>query len=314
MALNKGWVYRERVPPAADGCPVLAYLAHTRRHSSRATWAVRLAGGEVWLDGAVAAADDRLRAGQRLEWHRPPWDEPDVPLDVEVVHEDEALVAVIKPRGLPTMAAGGFLQHTLLAGVTARYPGARPLHRLGRHTSGLVIFARTRAAAARLARSWRDLSIEKDYRALGSGVPGWDERRLDVPIGAVPHPRLGTVHAASPTGRPAISVARVMARGAGETLFAVRILTGRPHQVRIHLAWCGHPLVGDPLYGPGGLPLGAAPGLPGDGGYRLHAERLSFTHPSTGRVLELHAPPPPDLAAPTEGRDPLPTRPDSDAG
>jgi 23S rRNA pseudouridine1911/1915/1917 synthase len=235
-----------------------------------------------------------------LVWHRPPWEEPAVPRHYSLLHEDSALVAVIKPRGLPTMAAGGFLEGTLLALVRERYPEARPLHRLGRHTSGIVLFARTHAAAGLLARAWRDRAVGKRYRALGTGVAAWDTRAIDESIGPVAHPTLGTVHAASATGKPAHSVARVAGHRAGMTLFDVDIATGRPHQVRIHLACAGHPLAGDPLYVAGGAPRAVNPGLPGDGGYLLHASRLRFVHPVSGDSVELAAPPQADLCTDAE--------------
>ncbi len=297
MALNSGSSYREQVGPQASGQRVLDYLSTSRRHSSRVEWADRLSRGEVELDGAVARADAVLRPGQMLVWHRPPWLEADVPMHFALLHEDEAVVAVIKPSGLPTMPAGGFLQGTLLSLVRARYPEASPMHRLGRFTSGIVLFARTHAAAASLARAWRGHEVRKRYRALGSGVATFERLEITAPIGPVLHPVLGSVFGALPDGKPSHSVASVLERRADSTLFEVEITTGRPHQIRIHLAWVGHPLVGDPLFGPGGLPKDVQPGLPGDGGYWLHAERLEFLHPLTGDVMVLHAPPPPELTA-----------------
>jgi 23S rRNA pseudouridine1911/1915/1917 synthase len=214
------------------------------------------------------------------------------------------VVAVAKPRGLPTLPGAGFMDTTLLARVRAAYPEARPMHRLGRETSGLVLFARTHEAAAAIQAAWRGHRVEKGYRALGQGTAGPDALVITAPIGPVPHPRLGTVQAASPLGKPALSRVRVLDRGGRGTLFEVWIETGRPHQVRIHLAWAGHPLVGDPLYGPGGMPLADDPGLPGDGGYFLHAERLRFRHPASGLPMELYAPPPPELAD-QENADPV---------
>ncbi len=294
MALNTGWTYREQVGPEGAGLSVLDYLAATRLHSTSEEWARRLERGEVEVDGVRAAVTTIVQRGETIVWNRPPWDEDDVPTDFTIVYEDDAIVVVHKPSGLPTMPAGGFLNHTLLTLVRDRYAEASPLHRLGRHTSGLVLFARTRTAASELARAWRDHTVKKTYRALGMGETRTEMFVIDVPIGPVPHPLLGTVQAASEDGKPSHSVAMVLEARRDRTLFSVDITTGRPHQVRIHLAYAGHPLVGDPLYETGGR-LKRHPGLPGDGGYLLHAERLQFAHPVSGTFMSLTAPPPPAL-------------------
>jgi 23S rRNA pseudouridine1911/1915/1917 synthase len=215
------------------------------------------------------------------------------PLAFAVLHRDEHLLAVAKPRGLPSVPNGGFLTHTLLHRVRTIEPEATPLHRLGRGTSGLVLFARTAEARRAVSASWREGRVDKVYRALVSGVPA-PAFSVDTPIGLVGHPRLGRVHAASGDGKPALTRVRRIGPGADGTIVEVTIVTGRPHQIRIHLAAAGHPLVGDPLYVAGGGP-GPEPGLPGDGGYRLHAYRLALAHPATGRRLELECGPPPDL-------------------
>jgi 23S rRNA pseudouridine1911/1915/1917 synthase len=290
VALNRGWSYRERIGPVGAGRSVLSHLVVTRPHTSEADWRARVDGGEVEIDGRPARPEDRLRPGVELAWHRPPWDEPEVPLHFDVLHEDATLVVVDKPSGLPTLPAGGFLAHTLLTVLRARYPDASPVHRLGRFTSGVVVCARTADAAARLGAAWQTPAVEKRYRALVDGRPDWDTRHIRVPIGPVPHPRLGSVHAAHAGGRPADSAVTVRERRAGTTLCDVAIATGRPHQIRIHLAWAGHPLAGDPLYAPGGLPRALAPGLPGDGGYLLHALRVRFAHPASGATTIIEAP------------------------
>jgi 23S rRNA pseudouridine1911/1915/1917 synthase len=293
--MNAGYSYREQVQPAAAGRVLLDYLSATYRHSSREEWAGRCARKEIEIDGVVAHAEARLAAGQTIVWHRPPWQEPEVPLDYRVLYEDDALLAVDKPRGLPTMAAGGFLSRTLLALVRERYPGACPLHRLGRHTSGLVLFARTAAAASTLAQAWRDRLVTKTYRALGAGIAAFELTDIDARIGPVPHPRLGFVYAVSPSGRTAHSRVITLARREEATVFAVTIATGRPHQIRIHLAAIGHPLIGDRLYAAGGVVKADDPALPGDDGYLLHAESLRFTHPTTGAEVLLTAPVPTHL-------------------
>ncbi len=297
MALNRGYAYRAQVGAPAAGRPLAAWLAATYAHSPAATWDARLAAGEVTIDGATATGAEVLEAGQIVVWERPPWDEPDVPLTFDVIHEDADLVAVAKPGGLPTMPAGGFLDHTLLALVRARFGDAHPAHRLGRGTSGLVLFARSRAVAASLAAAWRGEAVTKLYRALAAGDPPWQTREMTTPIGPVPHATLGTVHAASPAGRAAHSTITVRERRDGAVLCDVRITTGRPHQIRIHLAAAGHPLVGDPLYVAGGRPEAATSVRPGDGGYLLHAHTLSLSHPRDGTPLTLTAPPPPALRA-----------------
>jgi 23S rRNA pseudouridine1911/1915/1917 synthase len=175
------------------------------------------------------------------------------------------------------------------------YPDAVPMHRLGRGTSGLVLCALSSPARRAVAAVWRSGGVMRVYRALVAGTPAWDTARIDTPIGLVPHPRLGRVYAASRGGKDAASKVRVLTRRGETAIVEVHIETGRPHQIRIHLAAAGHVLVGDPLYVVGGIPS-PAPGLPGDGGYLLHAHQLAFRHPATGRFVTFEAPLPAELA------------------
>ncbi len=292
--MNDGFEYRERVRVEDAGHTVLAHLARRYRHSTEAVWRERLAVGEVSHAGRVAVGDELLRPGESLAWRRPPWQEPAVPLAFALLYRDEHLLVVAKPRGLPSVPNGGFLNHTLLHCVRTRFPEASPMHRLGRGTSGLVVFTLTTEARRSLSAAWREGRVEKSYRALASGRPERDAFSIEAKIGFVPHPRLGRVHAATPGGKPALTHVRRLATRGGATLVEARIPTGRPHQIRIHLAAAGHPLVGDPLYVIGGLP-GPRPGLPGDPGYWLHAQLLNFAHPISGARLELECLPPPPL-------------------
>jgi 23S rRNA pseudouridine1911/1915/1917 synthase len=171
------------------------------------------------------------------------------------------------------------------------------MHRLGRGTSGLLLFARTPVARRNVAAAWREGRVEKTYRALVVGVPEQSNFSINLPIGRVPHPRLGRVHAVSESGKPSLSHVRRLEARSGQTLVEVSIPTGRPHQIRIHLAAAGHPLLGDPLYAEGGIPVDR-PGLPGEGGFWLHSFRLRLPHPVSRRPLELECSPPPVLREP----------------
>ncbi len=290
---NHGYSYVSAIGGEGRGRSVVVYLAEEYRHSSAEEWQECLDRGEVTLDGVRAAGPEIVQAGQTLLWRRPPWIEPDAPRHFDVLFEDSDLLAVNKPSGLPTLPGGGFMENTLLHLVQRRNPEANPLHRLGRGTSGIVLFAKTAQAAARLAKDWNTARVRKTYRALAGQEAARDEYEITTPIGLAPHPRIASVWAANPAGKAAKSVARVLERSGGNTTFAVTLHTGRPHQIRIHLASIGHPLVGDPLYGMGGTPLEELPGLPGDGGYLLHAQYLEFDHPLSGERIQLEAPLPP---------------------
>lgn len=293
--LNEGCQYREQLGQDADGHLLLDHLSRRYCHSSRSEWESRIASGLVLIDSKPAHAETILRSGCELVWQRPPWLEPDAPRSFSVLHEDEDLLAVAKPAGLPTLPGANFLQATLLHLVRAYAPDAAPLHRLGRWTSGLVLCSRNQAARTSLMRQWSANNVGKRYRALAGGVPARDTMTIATPIGPVPHALLGSIHAAAPKGKTAFSQVTVLERRADSFLCDVRIATGRPHQIRIHLAAAGHPLVGDPLYGAGGLPRPDSHALPGDPGYHLHAAELSFRHPRDGRELVLACEPPPLL-------------------
>ena len=299
--LNEGCEYRERLGPDADGHTLLSYLSRRYSHSSCAEWAARIASGLVLIDSKSACAETTLRSGSELVWQRPPWLEPDAPRSFDLLYEDEDLLAVAKPAGLPTLPGANFLQATLLHLVRAYAPDAAPLHRLGRWTSGLVLCARNHTARTALMRQWSANKVGKRYRALARGLPALDAMTISTPIGPVPHALLGSIHAADPKGKPALSHVAVLERRPDSFLCDVRISTGRPHQIRIHLAAAGHPLAGDPLYGAGGLPAPDTHALPGDPGYHLHSAELSFRHPKTGRELVIACDPPTLLLPSTKG-------------
>jgi 23S rRNA pseudouridine1911/1915/1917 synthase len=287
--LNRGYAYTTIIHNRYHGQTLLRHLASLYPHSSPQVWQQNLNNGEVTLDGVTAIGSESLTSGQTLVWNRPPWIEPDAPQHFGVLFDDTDLLAVNKPSGLPTLPGGGFLENTLLRLVQKQFPNANPVHRLGRGTSGIVIFTKTSQEACNLEANWNTPKVQKIYRALAENIAEHDSYEILTPIGLVPHPRLGSVWAASPSGKPSKTLAKVIARNANSTTFEVSLCSGRPHQIRIHLASIGHPLVGDPLYGVSGQPLENLPGLPGDGGYYLHAHFLKFQHPITGEQIHLEA-------------------------
>ncbi len=298
--MNQGWLYTNHIRHRDIGTTVLNFYHSHFPHSTRQDWLERVRSEQILLDGKPTTAETHLVQNQVLTYQRCPWIEPVVPLNFKQLYEDPHVWVIDKPSGLPVLPGGQFLEHTLLGQLKALYPQETPLpiHRLGRGTSGLVILARSRAARADLSQQMRDRTIQKHYLALVGSGPLPDQFTIEHPIGKFPYPKLGFIYAATSNGKKARSDCRVLQRRAESTLLSVKILTGRPHQIRIHLAAYGYPLLGDPLYTIGGIPK-AVPqsgdersAIPSDCGYWLHAHRLAFQHPISAIPLSFMADPP----------------------
>lgn len=148
--LNRGYAYTTIISSKYHGQTLLSHLASLYPHSTPQAWQQKLNNGEVTLNGVTATGSESVTLGQTLVWNRPPWIEPDSPQHFEVLFEDPHLLAVNKPSGLPTLPGGGFMENTLLRLVQKQTPNANPVHRLGRATTGIVLFAKTPQAASNL--------------------------------------------------------------------------------------------------------------------------------------------------------------------
>jgi len=329
--LNSGREFLPSTVKAADaGAALVGFLLAHWPHDDEAHWEAKVRAGCVAIDGAACADPGAtLALNSRVVYTRPPWREPPVPSRWGVAFEDGDVVVLDKPEGMPVMPSETFFEGTVMRRLARLYPKESlpaPAHRLGRGTSGCLLCARTPAARRGVGKQFQEGSVGKLYLAEVAGSPdAWPEGRLTVtaPIGMVAYDegwvsatggvrsgvtksgggggkagRSGAtgIWAASESGKPSVSHLRFVRATAKGSLLEVRIETGRPHQIRIHAAFVGFPLVGDPLYAKGGVPKPRASdgtlALATDCGYRLHCWRLTWRHPSTGEQLVTEAPPP----------------------
>lgn len=260
-------------------------------------------------DGRRRRPSERVREGEVVILVRPSFEEPETPQEFGVLYEDEAMVVVDKPAGLPVHPSATYHKNTLTYLMRQRWPDDTPhlAHRLDRETSGVLVCARTLDDERALKAQFENREVSKTYLAILEGELSEDRGRIDLPMGR-PDEGLHLLMEVREDGSPARTRFEVQARAAGHTLVALHPETGRQHQLRVHVSALGHPIVGDKLYGPEGpqpfLDYVDAGGMNeelearlGHPRQALHAHRLCIAHPRTGQPLELEAPLAPDLAS-----------------
>lgn len=274
------------------------YLKDQMPDQSRARIQEWIKAGRVLVNGADAKPSQMLKGGEQVDvspMERAPLNAVAEDLPVEVLYEDESVIAVNKPSGMVVHAGAGVNKGTLVNALLHRFErlsavggDLRPgiVHRLDRFTSGVLLVARNDMAHRHLAAQFSGRKVEKTYVTLVEGLVKQDSGRIDKPIARDPVVRI-KMTARLGTGRVAQTEFQVLQRFAKHTLLEVKIGTGRTHQIRVHLSSIAHPVVGDHLYG-----AAAQPALDR---YFLHARRIRFQSPATGEDVTVEAPLPGDL-------------------
>ena len=294
----------------ADGERVDRYLARAVPDVSRARLQRLIDAGEVVHNGAPAKASKRVRAGDLISLTVKPLPRADdapkgeaIPLTL--LYEDDVVAVVDKPAGMVVHPAAGARTGTLVNALLGRFgdaPGLRAglVHRLDKGTSGALVVAKTEDALARLQAQFKARTVSKTYLALVHGVPA-ATGTFDTPYGRHPADRKRFTSKAGE--RRAVTRWKVRETFEGAALVEVALETGRTHQIRVHFAEHGHPLLGDATYGgtkrEAKLAASAPPRLAAEalGRQALHAWRLAFAHPTTGEALAFEAPLPGDFSA-----------------
>lgn len=277
---------------------------HLGEQLTRSQVQALIKGGHVWVDGKLAKPGWKLKGGESVVVEiPPPADDAEQavtpePIPLDVLYEDADVAVIHKPAGLVVHPGAGHREHTLVNAILARYPEIADMrhapqrrgivHRLDKDTSGLILIARNAFSLQKLMTQFQQRTVDKVYLALTEKAPPTSTGRIEVPLDRDPANRKRMAVARG--GRPATTEYQVIEEFRdGSALLQVRLLTGRTHQIRVHLAFIHAPLVGDATYG-------YRRGKRGPGRQFLHATRLCFDHPRTGERLCFDAPLPPDLA------------------
>lgn len=290
------------VPPTGHGLRLDRMLVDAVPEFSRSYLQQLIEAGCVQVNGQLAVkSSSKLRLGDQLQVELRPTQQSQAfkpeAMSLDVVYQDEYLLVLNKPAGLVVHPAPGHWSGTLLNGLlahdvkAAQLPRAGIVHRLDKDTSGLMVVARTRSTMDALVQAIAARTVRRQYLALAHGMWGAvEERWVDAPVGRDPRNRLrmAVVDLARHPGKAAQTQIRLLSDQLGACLVECTLQTGRTHQIRVHMASLGHPLLADVLYG----------GQPTAGLTRqaLHAYKLAFQHPVTGEPLFWSVPLPPDLA------------------
>ncbi|MDR0306583.1 MAG: RluA family pseudouridine synthase [Chitinispirillales bacterium] len=281
------------------------YLCARFTYHDKARWVGVIREGRVFINAAVCTEDDCVTAGDTISYDPGEWEEPYADLSYSVIYEDEWILGVNKPGNLLVHRAGKSFRNNLVYQLrnvhSPLYPHCHPVHRLDRETSGVVLFAKDSRQGAVFGKIFSEQKAHKTYKAVVSGKFDFGTPyTIEQPVGADKESGINFRFRVDESGKSAVTVIeRAQVYENGFTLLTIRPVTGRTHQIRVHLAHLGFPIIGDRLYGlsaseylsktrdeiTGGLPCRQA----------LHCKSLSFVHPYTGERCEIKAELPPDI-------------------
>lgn len=284
-----------QVDAASEGIRIDLFLTEQMEGQSRSYLQKLLKEGAVLANGKAAKSNYKVHTGDKIRLSLPEPVELEVkacPMQLDILYEDSDVILINKPKGMVVHPAAGHDDDTLVNGLMHHCQGnlsgingvLRPgiVHRIDKDTTGVLVVCKNDNAHGCLAEQLKVHSITRRYRAVVHGVLKEDEGCIDAPIGRSEKDRL-KMAVNEKNGKRAVTHYRVLERFRDFTYIECRLETGRTHQIRVHMASVGHPLLGDPLYGPAKCPYALE-------GQTLHAAVLGFVHPSTGEYMEFEAP------------------------
>lgn len=295
--------------PSKSSQTLLEFLSKRFRYLSAEEWRKRIADGAVKVNGREPSEGQPLRAGDEVAYTTDSWEEPEVDPNYRMIHEDEALLILSKPAPLPVHAIGAYFRNTLIQLLRRDRPEAKeykPVHRLDSETSGLIALVKDGKYLKDLQKQWRGREVSKTYRAIVFGKFPAGRRTVDAPIGKKDGSPVRMKLAVNGSGaKDSITEFELLETKGKFSLVEARPLTGRTHQIRVHLEHLGFPIVGDKIYSGNDETflhfyehdwddwLKERVLLPR---LALHAFKLEFTHPVTGERESFEDPLPEDLA------------------
>lgn len=295
------------VAPEFAGWRADRYVAHRIPRLSR-TRVQRILRNLAFDDsGQPIKSNRKLRAGERISIYKPPPEEPEVVRRFAVIYEDDWILAVDKPAGLPVHPTARYFRNTLTSLLAERYGDGRPVltHRLDSETSGVLLCARDLPTERALKQMFARREVSKTYLAVVRGELAPPLGRIEAPIGPDPRSAIRVKMGCDvPDGQPALTEYRVLETRGDRSLVELYPRTGRQHQLRAHLAHVGHPIIGDKMYGPDEtlfldyIEEGPTPEIIARAGFprqALHAARIAFAHPQSGETLDIESPLPDDI-------------------